>query len=367
MKDKKRKLLSLALALQMLTFSGCKSVNNNNDNYKEVRKEIGEHLILKVDKNLDLWYGSEGKYGLSSPKGYVILDYDYDYNGDFEFHDFVYINKEPVIIKNPNNIGMAKDSNSKEMNGPGIYKAGEHVIAEIDRSINLLFGKDNETIELKAPKGYEVIDYDYDKPSDIEYENITYVNKVDVKVTDFNEFGEPIEDYTMPNNTDGYYDIGEHKLVTVNRNLNMLWGKNETKHIVAPKGYKIVDYDYDKNDNFEFETITYENIVPVIKKNEKFGKPLEDIVLNNSDNEYEIGQHVIVKINRNVNLGFGFEGTEALIAPDGYKILDYDYDKNEDFEFETYVYVNNKKIKAEDKNNFGKIIDKEKKLVKVLD
>lgn len=362
--NKRKRLISLYMALQMLIFSGCgKSVNNSNDGFKETIKESEEHLILKVDRNFDLWYGSEGKFGIVAPRGYIVSDYDYDYNGDFEYYDYVFVNKEPIKISNPNNIGIPVDNNSKEKIGAGEYKVGEHTIVEIDRSLNLLFGKNNETILLNAPKGYEVIDYDYDKTEDFEFENITYVNNVDVKVSDFNDFGVPIEDYTLTDYSDGYYDVGEHKLVTVNRNFNMLWGKNELKHIAAPMGYKIVDYDYDKTDDFEFETITYENIVPVIAKDKEFGYPVEKIEINqNLYNEYDIGEHVLAKINRNINIGFGFEGTEELVAPEGYEILDYDYDKNEDFEFETFVYVNNKKVKVENKDDFGKVIENEKTL-----
>lgn len=363
MTERKRRLLSLALAVQLFTLSGCgKSVNNSNSRFGETTKEPGEHTILKVDRNIDWILGSNGKFGIIAPKGYVVLDYDYDYSGDFEFHDYVFVNKEQVKILNPNNIGTPINSKSKEMSGVGTYPPGEHNIVDIDRSINLLFGKNNEIIDLVAPNGYSVIDYDYDKIGELEFENITYTNNVDVRVNDFNEFGTPIEKIIKTTNK-GYYDIGEHKLVTINRNLNLFWGKNEIKSLTAPMGYKIVDYDYDKTSDFEFETITYENIVPVTKKQNDFGIPVEKTSLNNNyNNEYDVGEHVLVQIKRNFEMGFGFEGTECLDAPDGYELLDYDYDYNEDFEFQTYVYVNNKKVLAEDKNNFGKVLEKEKTL-----
>lgn len=364
MKRKKR-LLALSLALQMLLFSGCgKNVNNSDDGFSEKTLEAGEHLILKVDKDLQFFVGKNEQWGLVAPKGYTIKDYDYDFysEGNHEFHDYVFVNKEPVKVKNPNNIGTPVNSDSKELSGSGVYKAGEHVIVNVDRSVNLLFGKDGETKELKAPVGYDVVDYDYDKVDTFEYENITYANTSEVKVDDFNDFGIPIEDIKIKSHSDGYYDIGEHKLVTVNRNVNVLWGKNETKRIVPPKGYKVVDYDYDKTDSFEFETITYENIVPIkTKKGNEFGTPLVEVSVSYGK-ELDVGEHVLVKIDRNVEVLFGFEGTEELVPLDGYEILDYDYDKNEDFEFETTVYVNNKKVLIDDENTFGKVIEKDKTL-----
>ena len=363
--NKRKRMLALSLALQMLLFSGCgKSVNNSDEGYSEKTIEAGEHLILNVDNNLNLLIGKDGKWGLTPPRGYVIKDYDYDFysEGSHEYHDYVFVNKEPVVVKNPNNIGTPVDSSSKELSGSGTYNKGEHVIVNVDRSINLLFGKDGETLELKAPKGYEVVDYDYDKTDSFEFENITYANTSEVEVSDFNDFGKPTEDIETKSHSDGCYDVGEHKLVTVNRNVNLLWGKNETKRIVSPKGYKVVDYDYDKTDSFEFETITYENIVPIkTKDNNKFGTPVEELSVNYSK-ELEVGEHVLVKIDRNVELLYGFEGTEELVAPDGYEILDYDYDKNEDFEFETTVYLNNKKVLIDDENTFGRVIEKNKTL-----
>lgn len=161
------------------------------------------------------------------------------------------------------------------------------------------------------------------------------------------------------------YEPGEHILLEVDRNYNPFWGKNKKFSLESPKGYKIIDYDYDKTENFEFETILYENVVPVTKSENDFGTPIEEIENNNSNsNVYDIGEHVLVKIVRDLNLFIGYNGKAELEGIDGYELLDYDYDKNENFEFQTYVYVNNKKIKADDINTFGNVIEEEKILRK---
>ncbi len=354
-KKLKKRLIALSLAAQMFVLSGCgKSVDNSEYNHSEQEIAAGEHLILKVDRSYDMFLGKEGKYGLTAPEGYRVLDYDYDYSSStgFQFDDYVFINDEPVIVKNPNNVGIPVNS-TKELSEKKIYKPGEHVIVDINRTLSIWFGKNDTTMALSAPVGYEVIDYDYDKTDSLSFENITYANTVDVEVTDINDFGKPVE----KEETKSYYDIGEHKIVAINRSFNPFWGKDEMKSLTAPKGYRIVDYDYDKNESHEFETITYENIVPVIAKDPKeFGTILEGYELEDSN----IGNHVLVDINRNMSIAFGFEGTERLIAKEGYEVLDYDYDKNEDFEFETTVYANDEEVEVIDPNNFGKVLKKTK-------
>jgi len=82
----------------------------------------------------------------------------------------------------------------------------------------------------------------------------------------------------------------EHKIVQIVRNVNLWFGKNEIKQITAPAGYRIVDYDYDKTDGLEFETIVYENIVPVeVKDSNQLGKPLVEVEENENTNMYGVG------------------------------------------------------------------------------
>ena len=354
-KELKKRLIALSLAAQMLTLSGCgKKVDISDYNYSAKQIEAGEHLVLEVDRSLDLFMGKEGKHGITAPEGYRVLDYDYDYllNNGLQFEDYVFINDEPVIVKNSNNIGTPVNKDTTNT-AKKIYKPGEHVIVDINRSLSLLFGKNDSKMTLTAPEGYEIIDYDYDKTDSLSFENITYRNKVDVEVTDINEFGKPVEKQEQKD----FYNIGEHKIVEINRSFNPFWGKNELKTLEAPAGYRIVDYDYDKSESFEFETITYENTIPVrTTDNYSFGTPIEGYELPQTN----IGNHVLVDINRNVSIAFGFEGTERLQAPDGYQVLDYDYDKNADFEFETTVYVNDQEVQISDPNTFGKVLKKTK-------
>lgn len=334
------------VVLSML--SGC---TNGFDygTYDEVICQPNEHKIAKINRNISLLFGKNGKTGLTAPDGYYIVDYDYDKTSGFEYEDFVYANNVPVLIKNPNNFGTPTEEIIKRVDN--IYQPGEHVIVNIKRNYNLLIGKDGSK-QIVAPDGYKVLDYDYDKNLDFEFETYMYVNEVAVKVDNVNNYGTPIEKIVA--NTSTRYEIGEHVVVDINRDLNLWIGKDEIKQIVAPIGYKIVDYDYDKNVYFEFETIIYENIVPVEAKDaNKFGTALVLIPEFSNSNNFDIGQHILVEINRNFNALLGKNGKERLIDPNGYTTIDYDYDKNEYFEFVTRVYSNIEPVTTDSLNEFG--------------
>ena len=361
----KYRILAICMALHTILLSACGSnVTNNSSNSKNKEYEPGEHILLEVDRNYNPFWGKNKKFSLESPKGYKIIDYDYDKTENFEYNDYVYVNKDKVFAKDSNDFGtVINDNSNSNESDKDIYGIGEHIIVNVDRSFNPFWGKNDVKTDLKAPAGYNIIDYDYDKTENFEFETITYANNDDVKVETKEDFGTPLNN--IKKDDKDYYDIGEHKIVTVNRNINLLFGKNETKSITAPLGYKVIDYDYDKTENFEFETILYENVVPVTKSENDFGTPIEEIENNNSNsNVYDIGEHVLVKIVRDLNLFIGYNGKAELEGIDGYELLDYDYDKNENFEFQTYVYVNNKKIKADDINTFGNVIEEEKILRK---
>lgn len=345
----------LVATLTLSTLQACgSSYTYESEDSSAVVYEAGTHSLLEVDRNFSV-FGKSGKYGLTAPDGYRISDYDYDKWDDFEFNDYVYVNDEDVRVTNPDKPGTPVNKSEES----DTYKPGEHVIVDIERSFNPFYGKDDTSFALTAPAGYDILDYDYDKTDIHDFENITYVNNTEITLDDKNEFGTPVDDIVVPSHKDGNYDIGEHKFVVLTRNLNIFWGKNEKKQIIAPPGYRIIDYDYDKTDTMEFETVTYENIVPVHVDDENtFGvsiDPIEEEVIEN--NIYKPGQHVLVHIDRNFEFWYGFNGTRELSAPDGYTLLDYDYDKTDDFEFETYVYVNNVDVLVNDVNDFGEVVN----------
>ena len=49
-------------------------------------------------------------------------------------------------------------------------------------------------------------------------------------------------------------------LVEINRELDLLYGKVVLKEAPKKDGYYLIDYDYDKNESFEFETYVYKKI-----------------------------------------------------------------------------------------------------------
>ena len=361
------KLAGSALLLGGILIAGCSSANKTKvpdmlEGASKANYETGAHMVLDVQRKV-VPISSSKQIGLESPEGYKIVDFDYDRWSGFEFYDYVYQNDQEVYVDDNNTVGVP----TKVSQDSDVVLPGEHVIAKIDKKF-ALFGQEDITFALEAPLGYTVLDYDYDKTTALEFENITYTNSVPVTYTNIDEFGNPVDDISLNNHEDGIYGIGEHKIVQIIKKANPWWGKDEMKQIVAPKGYKIVDYDYDKSDYSEYETITYENIVPVIAKDkDTFGEPLEDVKeVQEGIGEYEPYTHVLVRIDRNMHFGIGDNDSRQLLTPDGYELLDYDYDINDDFEFETYVYVNNKRIYLEDTTNFGTVMEEEQIKKKTL-
>ena len=105
---------------------------------------------------------------------------------------------------------------------------------------------------------------------------IVYKNIVPVVVENENEIGVPVSPVEEDTHSDGIYDEGEHVLVDIDRNLNFLTGYSGTKEVTSPDGYEVLDYDYDKNDDFEFDTIVYSNDERVsVSDSNDFGKVLK--------------------------------------------------------------------------------------------
>lgn len=361
------KLIGSTLLVGGMLVAGCTSSNRAKvpemvQGEYDTNYDTGAHIVLEVDRKV-VPVSSSMQIGLEAPKGYKIIDFDYDRWNCFDFYDYVYQNDTQVYVSDPNDLGSSTTLEEQKDS----FLPGEHVIASVVKKF-ALFGQEDITFALNAPSGYKVLDYDYDKTSALEFENITYANEVEVTCSDINEFGKPVEPVPSVSHENGFYDIGEHKIVKIIKQANPWWGKDEMKQIVAPKGYKIVDYDYDKTDYSEYETITYENIVPVsVSDVNKFGLPTVEIEANQEGiGEYEPYTHVLVRIDRNMHFGFGDNGTKQLLTPDGYELLDYDYDVNDDFEFETYVYINNKRIYLEDTTNFGTVIEQDEVKKKTL-
>ena len=311
--------------------------NNKSSNYIEetenkqisnITYDKGKHNLIEVKRSIS-FFGKDGKFRLKAPKGYTVLDYDYDYSPSFEYDDYFYTNIDEVTCSDSNNFGTPKNIEEEK----DICDVGNHAIIDIKRNFTI-FGRFNYKEDLTAPDGYEIVDYDYDSSDDFEFESITYRNNKKVKLTDENNFGEVVEKEIKKDKKDkNYYDVGEHYLVELTRNISLLFGKNETMTITAPKGYEILDYDYDKLEDTEYETILYRNIVPVTKVENNFGEVLED---TNYIDEAE------VVIDRNLNMLVGFNKLQQVKEKEGYNLIDYDYDKTEDFEFETYVYKKSK-------------------------
>lgn len=356
-------LLSGVVVFTIIPLSGC--VNSDKESSKVY--SAGTHNIVRVDRTFDMFWGKDGLYGLKAPEGYKIVDYDYDKVTGFQFDDYLLVNDEEIITSDSNKVG--EPTKSYKIEDSKVLKPGEHVITSINRSYNPFFGKGDTKFRLSAPDGYRVLDYDYDYSAlgddnsrvCFDFENITYVNTCDVEVDDINKFGkvkatESIYDIDEDNKCDAYQDI----VVVINRDLDLLFGKNETKQLLGVPGYKIIDYDYDKSDSLSFETIVYQNTVPVTIDNDNdFGIPVEDVVIDNHDDSiYRSGEHVIVDIKRNLSFFLGYDGSKEVSMPDGYAFLDYDYDKNSSFEFETYVYVNDKDVKVQNDDEFGKVLKK---------
>lgn len=348
-----RSLIAGALVFQIVPMTGCAS----KVSYEQQEYDIGTHQIIEVDRSFNPLFGKDGLYGLTAPDGYIIKDYDYDKTDSFEYSDFVYENITPVEVGNPDELGVPVEEVSRQ---DDVYEAGEHVLVDINRNFNLWIGKDDQVFHLTAPEGYSVLDYDYDKTNSFEFENITYANNQAVQVEDINQFGECVSNNNQGKKNSHICDVGEDMMVVIHRGFNPFWGKDEMKEVERIPGYKVIDYDYDKTDTFEFETIVYQNVVPVkIESDTEYGVPLEDVSQDSRDDGcYAPYEHVLVDINRDFNFLLGYEGTKQIDAPEGYEVLDYDYDNNQDFEFETTVYVNNHDVKTDSNHDFGKVYQK---------
>lgn len=374
MKNLVQKIACGVLIAGTLSLVRCDSSNSYLNNQKEennVTYDTGEHMLLEI-KRSKAFMGKSGRYSFTAPKGYRIIDYDYDFSiggeddPNYHYDDFVYVNTEPVFAVSSNSFGEPTDDTIATNNDDNVVEPYQHVLVNIDKSLTFL-GKFNETFTLESPVGYTILDYDYDKTGNFNYENITYTNVVPVKIENKKDFGTPTEVIADKIHDDGYYDIGEHLIVEIKNDVNFWLGKDGLQQIEAPVGYRVVDYDYDKSSFLEFETITYCNEVPVVAEKDKFGEPIEEVEVNtHEDGIYEAGEHVLVRIDRNLDLLSGDNGTRQLTAPEGYDLLDYDYDKNSAFEFETYVYVNNTKVSVNDENQFGTIVEKEENVTKKL-
>lgn len=353
-------LLSGVVCFSIVPMSGC--VKNSKED--EHVYSTGTHKVISVDRSIDLLWGKDGLYGLKVPDGYKIVDYDYDKTIGFEFEDYLFENDEEVVTSNPDKIGKPT-SDDKNLENSNIYKPGEHVITSVNRCYNPFLGKGDTKFHLSAPTGYKILNYDYDysfmgKSSFFNFENITYVNTCEVLVDDINSFGSPVNEISndksiRDNKRDAYQDI----VVVLNRNVELL-GKDGMRQLKNVPGYKIIDYDYDKTGVLSFETIVYQNTVPVsIDKDDDFGTLLEDGKTSDyEDSIYKSGEHVLVDINKDISLLIGYDGSKECSVPDGYTLLDYDYEKNSVTEFETYVYVNDSDVEVQNEDDFGKVVVK---------
>lgn len=323
-KELKKYILLGSMPILPFLITGC---SKEYSDAEEITYAPGEHMLLEVDRNTTI-IGKNGIYELTAPKGYKVIEYDYDKNGIFNYDDYVYVNTETIITKDANEFGTPVNSETETDKIDNIYKPGEHNLVDIDRSLTI-FGKFSGKKDLISKPGYEIVDYDYDMEEDsgFEFENITYTNNVEVETNNSKKFGTPTTEIEEEQND--YYMPREHYIVYINRKINLLWGKEEEKTINAPVGYEIVDYDYDKLEESEYETILYRNTVKVTKVENDFGTPLEETKENDK---------VLVDIDRNLNMFIGFNKLQEIPKKDGYNLVDYDYDKTEDFEFETYVY-----------------------------
>ena len=352
-------LLSGVVCFTVVPMSGC--VKNSGE--EEHVYSPGTHKVISVDRSNDFLWGRDGLYGLKAPDGYKIVDYDYDKITGFEFEDYFFENDEEVVTSDPDKIG--KPTSKKDRENNNIYKPGEHVITSINRSYNAFLGKGDTKFHLSVPDGYKILNYDYDhsflgNSTTFDFENITYVNTCDVEVDDINSFGSPVNKISNDksigdNRCEAYQDV----VVVLNRDAD-LFVKDGMRHLENVPGYKIIDYDYDKTGGLSFETIVYQNTVPVsIDKDDDFGTLLESVDLSeHEDSIYKSGEHVLVDIDKNISLLFGYHGSKEGSAPDGYTLLDYDYEKNRVTEFETFVYVNDKEVEVKDEDEFGKVIVK---------
>ena len=219
-------------------------INETKDN--DNIYEAGEHSIVSIDRGITL-FGSFGfNKDLVAPEGYEIVDYDYDVTSGFDFENITYQNNTSVEVNDFDNFGTPINSVTKD--NKDYYDVGEHIIVMLSRSINPFFGK-KESKTIEAPEWYEIIDYDYDKLPSTEYETILFRNIVPVSKVE-NDFGKPLEDVKGK----------DEALVVIDRDINLLYGKVRLEEANKKDGYYLIDFDYDKNESFEFNTYVYKKI-----------------------------------------------------------------------------------------------------------
>ena len=64
----------------------------------------GEHKVVKIQRDLSLFWGNDERFFLQAPSDYKITDYDYDKTDSFEFNDFVYVNDGKVFTEDSNKL-----------------------------------------------------------------------------------------------------------------------------------------------------------------------------------------------------------------------------------------------------------------------
>ena len=65
-----------------------------------------------------------------------------------------------------------------------------------------------------------------------------------------NDFGNPLEEVKGK----------DEALVVIDRDINLLYGKVRLEEANKKDGYYLIDFDYDKNESFEFNTYVYKKI-----------------------------------------------------------------------------------------------------------
>lgn len=218
-------------------------VNAINDNDNDSIYEAGEHSIVSINRGNNITGSFDFKKDLEAPDGYKVVDYDYDSTGWLEFENISYQNTIPVKVIDFDDFGTPINSIIKD--NKDYYDIGEHNIVMLSRIINPFFGK-KETKTIEAPIGYEIIDYDYDKLTYSEYETILFRNIVPVSKVK-NDFGKPLKDIN---------EIDE-ALVVIDREFDLSFGKVRLEEAKKKDGYDLIDFDFDKNDGFEFNTYVY--------------------------------------------------------------------------------------------------------------
>lgn len=150
------------------------------------------------------------------------------------------------------------------------------------------------------------------------------------------------------------YQVGEHNLIETNKNITSLKPKSFKKDLNSPPGYKVVDYDYEKNIAYYIENILYKNtkIIDTESINE-FGTPKTQNQ-NDKNNIYAPHKHQIVEYNVKFELHTKKHQLKVLTAPEGYEITKYNYEKNNEIVSEIILYENTVPVEKDKENDFGK-------------